>query len=206
MTDPYWNHNVHYHRVVLDAVPEGCAEALDVGCGDGLLARKLAMKAGSVTAVDRSPAMIRTARDQTQGLANVRLLEADYLDDPRLVEGAYDFVTAVATVHHADFEEAIRRLQRLLAPGGRLMIVGLAFNRTPLDWVISGAGVPASRFNALLRGGNRAPAGMPVEDAAMSWGEARRTARRLLPGSRFRRRLLWRYSIVWDKPEEDGGP
>ena len=23
MTDPYWNHNVHYHPLVLDAVPDG---------------------------------------------------------------------------------------------------------------------------------------------------------------------------------------
>ncbi|MEZ0075689.1 hypothetical protein [Planotetraspora sp. GP83] len=35
--DEYWNHNVRYHRVVLDAVPYGCDTALDVGCGDGLL-------------------------------------------------------------------------------------------------------------------------------------------------------------------------
>ncbi|CAM5436502.1 hypothetical protein [Streptomyces canus] len=34
MPDPYWNHNVHYHRLVLDAVPDDCREALDVGCGD----------------------------------------------------------------------------------------------------------------------------------------------------------------------------
>ena len=31
----YWNHNVHYQPVILDAVPEGCGAAVDVGCGDG---------------------------------------------------------------------------------------------------------------------------------------------------------------------------
>lgn len=62
MPDPYWNHNVHYHHLVLDAVPDGCREALDVGCGDGLLARKLSEKAAFVTGVDRSPEMIRQAR------------------------------------------------------------------------------------------------------------------------------------------------
>ncbi len=34
----YWNHNVHYQPVILGAVPAGCGRALDVGCGDGLLA------------------------------------------------------------------------------------------------------------------------------------------------------------------------
>ena len=40
----YWNHNVHYLPVILAAVPPGCGAALDVGCGDGLLARRLAAR------------------------------------------------------------------------------------------------------------------------------------------------------------------
>ncbi|MEV5435470.1 class I SAM-dependent methyltransferase [Streptomyces sp. NPDC052682] len=178
-----------------------------MGCGDGLLARKLAPLADTVTGVDRSPDMIRLARrDQP---ANVTFLEADYLDGTVLgrtlpSEGAYDFVSAVAVVHHAGFEEAVDRLVRLLAPGGRLVIVGLARNRTLLDWVISGCGVPASRLGALLHGGEGGPVGMPIEDATMSWGEVRQAARRLLPGCRFRRRLLWRYTVIWDKPHKSG--
>lgn len=203
MPDPYWNHNVHHHRAVLDAVPDGCRQALDVGCGDGLLARKLAERAASVTGVDRSAEMIRQARATAP--ANVVFLEADYRDGTALTEGTYDFVSAVAVVHHAPFEEAVGGLVRLLAPGGRLVIVGMAYNRTALDWVISGCGLPVSLLLRRLRGGRRAPAGMPVEDSAMHWGEARRAARRLLPGCRYRRRLLWRYTAVWDKPEE-GGP
>jgi hypothetical protein len=33
-----WNHNLDYHPLILDAVPEGCQRALDVGCGAGILA------------------------------------------------------------------------------------------------------------------------------------------------------------------------
>src|SRR4051812_25699589 len=36
-----WNHNIHYHGLVLDAVPVGATFALDAGCGDGDLAREL---------------------------------------------------------------------------------------------------------------------------------------------------------------------
>jgi hypothetical protein len=32
-----WNHNVHYHRVIMEAIPPGCDRALDVGCGAGAL-------------------------------------------------------------------------------------------------------------------------------------------------------------------------
>ncbi|MDT0481643.1 class I SAM-dependent methyltransferase [Streptomyces doebereineriae] len=200
MPDPYWNHNVHYHRLVLDAVPDGCREALDVGCGDGLLARKLAEKAALVTGVDRSPEMIRQARATASG--NITFLEADYLDGTALPEARYDFVSAVAVVHHAPFEDAVDSLVRLLAPGGRLVIVGMAYNRTALDWVISGCGLPVSLLLRRRRGGKRAPVGMPMEDSTVHWGEARRAARRLLPGCRYRRRLLWRYTAVWDKPLE----
>ncbi|MET7734560.1 class I SAM-dependent methyltransferase [Streptomyces sp. NPDC005402] len=203
MPDPYWNHNVHYHSRVLDAVPDGCREALDVGCGDGLLARKLARKAASVTGVDRSPEMIRQARAVASG--NITFLEADYLDGTTLPKGKYDFVSAVAVVHHAPFEDAVAGLVRLLAPGGRLVIVGMAYNETALDWVISGCGLPASLLIRRLRGGKRAPADMPMEDPPVHWAEARGAARRLLPGCRYRRHLLWRYTAVWDKPQE-GGP
>ncbi|MET8075436.1 class I SAM-dependent methyltransferase [Streptomyces sp. NPDC005303] len=202
MADPYWNHNVHYHPLVLDAVPDGCREALDVGCGDGLLARKLARKAASVTGVDRSPEMIRQARAATPG--NITFLEADYLDETALPEGVYDFVSAVAVVHHAPFEDAVGGLVRLLAPGGRLVIVGLAYNETVMDRVISGCGLPVSLLMRRLRGGKRAPAGMPIEGSAMHWGEVRLAARRLLPGCHYRRRLLWRYTAVWDKRQGGG--
>jgi SAM-dependent methyltransferase len=205
VSDPYWNHNVHHHPAVLAAVPDGCRTALDAGCGDGLLARKLAGRSVSVTGVDRSPEMIELARGHAHVPGNVTYLEADYLADGALPEDAYDFVSAVAVVHHAPFEEAVTRLARLTAPGGRLVIVGMAANRTPLDWLISACGVPASLLHARRRDGKRGPVGMPMEDAYMSWRQIRRAVHRLLPGCAYRRTLLWRYVVVWDRPRE-GGP
>ncbi|MEV6764682.1 class I SAM-dependent methyltransferase [Streptomyces sp. NPDC051105] len=209
MTDThatYWNHNVHYHPVVLDAVPPGCRSALDVGCGDGLLAARLAARAESVTGVDRSPEMIRLAHKRDGG--NVTFLEGDYLDGALLDEGSYDFVSAVAVLHHTPFDDAIERLVGLLAPGGRLVIVGMAYDRTPVDWMISGCGVLTARLTARRNGGTQGPSGMPVEDPIMTWKEVRRATAHLLPGRRYRRRLLWRYTLVWDKPGDtrEGGP
>ena len=51
----YWNHNVHYQPVILRGVPADCTRALEVGCGDGLLARRLAERCAEVTAIDREP-------------------------------------------------------------------------------------------------------------------------------------------------------
>ena len=54
----YWNQNVHYQPVILNAVPPGCGAAIDVGCGDGLLACKLAARCAAVTGIDKDAPMI----------------------------------------------------------------------------------------------------------------------------------------------------
>ncbi|MGW7531162.1 class I SAM-dependent methyltransferase [Amycolatopsis sp. NPDC054798] len=43
-------------------MPAGCATALDVGRGDGLLARKLAEMVPEVTGIDKSAEMVAQAR------------------------------------------------------------------------------------------------------------------------------------------------
>jgi 2-polyprenyl-3-methyl-5-hydroxy-6-metoxy-1,4-benzoquinol methylase len=59
---PYWNHNVHYQPVILGAVPPRCSAALDVGCGDGLLACRLAERCTEVTGIDQDERMIALYR------------------------------------------------------------------------------------------------------------------------------------------------
>ena len=57
----YWNHNVHYQPVILRAVPPRCGPALDVGCGDGMLACRLAERCTEVTGIDRDDRMMAWA-------------------------------------------------------------------------------------------------------------------------------------------------
>ncbi|GAA0338841.1 class I SAM-dependent methyltransferase [Actinoallomurus spadix] len=194
----YWNHNTHYHRLVLDAMPDPCEAALDVGCGEGLLARRLATRARRVTGVDRSAEMIRQARGRAGGSGGLEFLAADFLRHP-FPEGAYDLVCSVAVIHHMDFTAALTRMADLLRPGGTLVVVGLARDRTPLDRAFSGAVLPAIMIADRVRG-KADPAGMPMTEPEMSWGRVRREALRLLPGARFRRHLYWRYSVRWRKP------
>ncbi|WP_257784348.1 hypothetical protein [Streptomyces qaidamensis] len=44
----------------------------------------------------------------------------------------------------------------------------MAANRTVLDWLISTCGVPVSQLHARRHGGERGPAGMPMEDVHMA--------------------------------------
>ena len=73
VADEYWNHNVHYQRVILGAVPEGCGAAIDVGCGDGLLVRKLAGRCAAVTGIDRDGPILDRARAHAGNPANADL-------------------------------------------------------------------------------------------------------------------------------------
>jgi predicted TPR repeat methyltransferase len=50
-----WNHNLHYHPVILRAIPRECTYALDVGCGEGVLTRRLRRQVPQVTGVWRKP-------------------------------------------------------------------------------------------------------------------------------------------------------
>lgn len=195
---PYWNTNVARHPGILRAVPKGCGDALDVGCGDGLLARKLTERAKHVTGIDNSPQMIARAREHAAGNADLTFVEGDFLTVDVPVEG-YDFICSVSTIHHMDFEAALTRMRELLRPGGTLVVVGLAREASAADWAAMIAAAPAVRIIKVLRGAH-GPEGMPTADPDMSYGQVRAVARRLLPGVRYRRHVLRRYSLTWEKP------
>jgi ubiquinone/menaquinone biosynthesis C-methylase UbiE len=123
----YWNHNVHYQPVILRAVPPGCGAALEVGCGDGLLASRLVERCAEVTAIDRDPRMTALARSRAEaaGPGRMTVVEADYLAYP-VADASFDFACANTSLHHMDFAAALAAMARALQPGGRLAVVGLA--------------------------------------------------------------------------------
>jgi ubiquinone/menaquinone biosynthesis C-methylase UbiE len=183
--------------VILGAVPDGCRAAIDVGCGDGLLACKLAARCQTVTGIDPNAPMIALARDRAGAMPNVTFLEADFMTYP-LAAGSFDFACANTALHHMDFAAALAKMASILCPGGRLAVIGLASDGSAADLVIGAAGLPANWYYKAVRGeGNP---GAPVMEPDMPWARVRETARRLLPGVRYRRHLLWRYSLRWDKP------
>jgi SAM-dependent methyltransferase len=195
---PYWNTNVARHRGILRAVPERCGDALDVGCGDGLLARKLTGRAKRVTGIDKSREMIARARELAAGHQDLAFVEGDFLTAD-LPAAGYDFICSLSTIHHMNFEAALTRMREMLRPGGTLVVVGLAREKTLVDWATMIAAAPFVRIIKVLRRAH-GPAGMPIADPQMSYGQVRAAARRLLPGARYRRHVLRRYSLTWEKP------
>jgi SAM-dependent methyltransferase len=201
----YWNHNVCYQPLILGAVPPGCGSALDVGCGDGLLTCRLAERCRDVTGVDRDSRMIALARERARDLRNVAFIEAVFPAFP-FEDDSFDFIASDTAIHHMNFEAALMAMTRLLRPGGRLAIVGLARSATARDYVPDVVAVPLNVGLVLAHGALRAARredrspSFPMKDPTMTWDEVRIGALRLLPGVHYRRHLLWRYSLMWQKP------
>ena len=196
-----WNHNIHYHRIVLDAVPEHARSALDVGTGNGLLAADLAAVLPQVTAIDRDAGVLESARRESPSVAWVH---GDALEHP-FPPGSFDVVASVATVHHLpDLDEALRRFAELTAPGGVVAIVGIGRTSRVRDVLLHLAGAVQHRYLRRRRGYWEHSAPM-VWPPPHTYAQVRRAARAVLPGVRWTQLPMWRYALVWTKPRDGTG-
>lgn len=191
-----WNRNIHYHDIVLAAVPPHCRRALDVGCGDGRLASELGEVCEEVIGLDNHAPTLARARAKHQR-ANLTFVDGDFMTHPFAPE-SFDFVSAVATLHHLPLDAALARFASLLRSGGVLAVVGLHPLRTPADLVYGVAGKLFATWMHITQPVE--PVLAPIKDPEESLEEVRTAVEKILPGAQFNRELLFRYSLVWRKP------
>ncbi|MEV0227610.1 class I SAM-dependent methyltransferase [Streptomyces sp. NPDC050704] len=194
-----FDHNDHYHRLLLRRLPRHGLTALDVGCGTGRFARRVAALGYEVDAVDPSAEVIAVAEGIGQG-PRFRQLDAADADLPK---GHYDVITCLASLHHMPFG-TVTRFRQALAPGGVLLVLGCYAGITWWDVAavpanaVARAGVSVAER---LRGVEPPPLRAPVRPPEMSLADVRREAARLLPGSSVRQLLFWRYLLTFRSPE-----
>ncbi|MFF8790935.1 class I SAM-dependent methyltransferase [Streptomyces sp. NPDC015125] len=207
-----FNHNDHYHRLLLRHLPRTCRTALDVGCGTGRFARRLAGRGIAVHAVDPSAKALAHARAAAEAAADgsplPRFEQAD-VTGLELPAGHYEFISCLASIHHLPFE-TVTALRKALAPGGVLVILGCYPEKSAADWAWSLAAVPVNAVARLAvaaaegrRPSGAAPVQAPVTPPDVPLSRIRRDAAVLLPGCRIRRLLFWRYLLVF---RENGLP
>lgn len=114
----------HYLRKRAAFVAEHCppGEGLDVGCGTGTLAQRLADAGYGMTGVDPSEGMLKILR---QRAPSVRAVQGSGSSLP-FDDDSFDLVITVAVMHHiADGDDVGRTLAemvRVSKPGGRVLV------------------------------------------------------------------------------------
>jgi len=211
-----WDHNEHFHGWVLGNLPARRRAAVDVGCGTGVLAGKLAPHFARVTGIDADAGMAaaastRLAQDPRVSIRHCRFEQfAEAAGD-----GEADLITMVAVLHHLDLDDTLARIPGLLAPGGRLLVVGLARVDSLPDLAADLISAAANPVMGLIRHPRPArpaegPAAgqpvMPVRDPAATVAEISAAVAARLPGAAVRRRLFFRYTLRWDKPPVTAPP
>jgi SAM-dependent methyltransferase len=200
-----WDHNAHHYGWIQRQLSLRPSHVLEVGCGTGALARLLAHRAERVTAIDLSSEMIRVARSRAT-MGNLRFEVADIMTWS--AAQPFDAVITVSTLHHLPLETGLSRLRDLVRPGGRLVVLDLFQAATPADQLANLMSMPISAGLRLLHERRLLPP-RAVRDAWEEHGardryptiaQVRAIADHLVPGARVRRHLLWRYSLVWERP------
>ena len=95
----------------------------DLGTGTGGLAVLLAPFVEKVVGVDRSPEMLKAARDRVADSPRVELRRGE-LEDLPISDGALDLAVASLVLHYVvDPPRVLAEVHRILRPGGRVLIV-----------------------------------------------------------------------------------
>jgi SAM-dependent methyltransferase len=107
-------------RFVVEHCPRG--RGLDVGCGTGVLAARLARAGFEMAGVDPSNGMLDVLRATSP---EVEARTASGTDLP-FEDGSFDLVLTVAVLHHIAHPEDVRRtlaeMVRVARPGGRVLV------------------------------------------------------------------------------------
>ena len=105
---------------VLSAI--GVREVLDIGCGQGALARMLAGAGYEVTGIDSAPEAIAAARDKVPGVR----FEAAGAEALPFAAARFDACLFLNSLHHVPMPlmaQALQEALRVLRPGGEVIVV-----------------------------------------------------------------------------------
>jgi ubiquinone/menaquinone biosynthesis C-methylase UbiE len=99
-------------------------QVLDLGCGDGRQAVRLASEGAQVTAIDLSLGMARATRQRMalagQHAGRVAQMSAEQL---AFADQSFDLIFGHSVLHHTDLHITRREIRRLLRPGGRAIFL-----------------------------------------------------------------------------------
>lgn len=182
-----WNHNTAQYPRVAGLVSD-CPLILDVGCGEGTLARYLADLGHQVVGIDPDPDVLPDDGERTH------FMIGDVTGLP-FADASFDAVVSVMALHQTRLELALVEMRRVLRPGGLLVDIGYARNKGLGEKLRSAADIPQ---NLIAKIGTTSWEPDTIKmDALLGWAETREAIQGILPGATWQRLPGWRYLSVW---------
>lgn len=118
--DNYWK------RKILDCISDGRA-FLDLGCGTGILTRKIAQKfpAAKIIGIDVTPSYLVMARKNSSSYKNIKFYCQD-AEKPAL-DSEFDCIVSSYVPKYCDPKILIKRSLKMLSPGGKIVLHDFAY-------------------------------------------------------------------------------
>ncbi|MDD5567604.1 MAG: methyltransferase domain-containing protein [Candidatus Omnitrophica bacterium] len=144
---------IGFHRELLDLVVRSskvkdCDKVLDIGCGTGLLSLRLLQKAGcSITGIDISEEMLAIFKGKIKESGLEQKIESRLMDIDSLnfKNNTFDAAVSSVVLHHLkDKPKALKKIYKLLKPGG-LFVIG------EVDMDSTGSHADTKRLQRMLR-------------------------------------------------------
>ena len=198
MKDEYWTHNTAYHKWILKQICDS-DRVLDVGCGDGLLVQKIAKICSQVTGIEpHIPSALR-ARERIKNVKNASI-ESISFETYSADSSTFDVIIFVASLHHMDLESCLSKAKELLAPEGRLLVVGCSKPEGFVDFSIECLRAVPAKLGSLVHGEkNGGNIGVPVQQPDLSLRQIRKITDIHMPNAKVHRGLYYRYLLSWVK-------
>ncbi len=159
-----WDHNRFYSKLVLKEIGRDNDSILDIGCGTGEFTQKVAQRANSVVGIDISPKMINEAKKRhSANNITYKVQDFDTIDEKQ----QYDCIVSIATFHHLSLESTLSRIEKMLKPGGVLVVLDLYERKGLFDFLLDIIAVPINLIINRIKNGSR----RINEDEINAWNE-----------------------------------
>lgn len=206
LKEPKWSHNNCYFSYLMKFIPKTAETCLDIGCGKGELSVMLSEKCQKVIAVDIAEKMIEKAK-VLHPKKNINYI-CDNILEMRFDNNSLDVIITTATAHHLPYEWLLNFSKDKLKKGGKLIILDLVKAKNISDYIIWGiAFIPNIIMNLVKNRRLQKDDDHSKEvwerhgknDTYMTMDEIKSMAKKHIPTAKIKRKLFWRYTLVWEK-------
>ncbi len=124
LAEDYAKHRRGYpeeiYTIIQSHLPKREIDALDVGCGTGVLTYNLAAFCRSVVGTDKEEEMIEEAKINAPANCSFVVSPAETMP---FYDSSFDLITVAQAFHWFEQEKAIKEFKRLIRPGGLIVIL-----------------------------------------------------------------------------------